>query len=140
MGGVKKLPPGCSEKTEVPESGGPRRVVLAPAVRSDIRAALMWSQERFGQRAALRYRELLKQALRDLASDAERPGSKERPDLARGVRTYHLYFSRDRAGGVVGVAGRPRHFLIYRQRGGDGIEVLRLLHDVRDLERHLPGE
>jgi toxin ParE1/3/4 len=100
----------------------------------------MCSQERFGERAAARYRDLLKQALRDIAADPERPGSKERPDLARGVRTYHLFFSRDRARGDLGVVKKPRHFLVYRRRGEAVIDVVRVLHDARDLERHLPEE
>ncbi len=120
------------------EAGGPRRVVLAPAARRDIREALAWSQERFGERAAGRYRDLLKQALRDIASNPERPGSRGRPELARGVRTYHLFFSRDRVLAGLGVVRKPRHFLVYRRRGEGAIDVIRVLHDARDLERHLP--
>jgi toxin ParE1/3/4 len=71
------------------------RIVVAPVARSDIREALIWSRERFGESAAARYRALLPQALRDISADPDRPGSKERPDLARGIRTYHLFFSRD---------------------------------------------
>lgn len=96
----------------------------------------MWSQERFGERAAARYRDLLKQALRDIASDPERSGSRERPDLARGVRTYHLFFSRDRARRDLGVVKKPRHFLVYRRRSEAVIDVVRVLHEARDLERH----
>jgi toxin ParE1/3/4 len=113
------------------------RIVLAPATWSDIREALAWSQERFGERAAARYAALLRQALRDIAADPERTGSKARPELARGIRTYHLFFSRNRVRGT-GVVKTPRHFLVYRQRGDDLIEVVRVLHDARDLERHLP--
>ena len=100
----------------------------------------MWSQVRFGERAARRYRSLLKQALGDIAADPERPGSRQRPDLARGVRTYHLFLSRDRARGDQGIVAKPRHFLVYRRRGETGIDVVRVLHDATDLERHLPKE
>ena len=124
----------------MPESERPCRVVLAPAARKDIREALIWSQERFGERAAARFRELLKQALRDIAVDPGRPGSRERPDLARGIRTYHLMFSRNHARGELRVVQQPRHFLIYRRRGENLIDVVRILHDARDLERHLPTE
>ena len=124
----------------MPESRGRYRIVLAPSARTDIREALIWTQERFGERAAARYRDLLKQALRDIAADPARPGSKERPDLARGIRTYHLVFSRDRAAGDLGVVRKPRHFLVYRRRGEDVIDIVRVLHDARDLQRHLPEE
>jgi plasmid stabilization system protein ParE len=52
--------------------------VVAPSARNDIREALIWSQERFGQRAAEHYRELIKQALRDIVVDPQRPGPAER--------------------------------------------------------------
>lgn len=123
----------------MPENRRPRRIVLAPAARMDIREALIWSQERFGERAAARYRNLLKQAIRDIAADPQRPGSRERRDLARGIRTYHLFFSRLRARNDLGVVGKPRHFLVYRCRE-DAIDVVRVLHDARDLESHLPEE
>jgi toxin ParE1/3/4 len=122
----------------VPETGIPQRIILSPSARTDIREVLLWSQERFGQRAAMRYRDLLKQALRDIAADPNRPGSRERPELARGVRTYHLFFSRDRARSGLGVVQRPRHFVVYRHRGEDTIDIIRVLHDAREVERHLP--
>ncbi len=120
------------------ESGGPLRIVLAPAARRDIRDTLIWSEERFGERAASRYRELQKQALRDIAADPERPGSRARPELAQGVRTYHLFFSRERARGELGIVNRPRHLLVYRRRGEAVVDIVRVLHDARELDRHLP--
>ncbi len=113
------------------------KVILAPAARRDIREALKWSEEKFGSRAAQRYRALLKQALRDIAANPERPGSTERPELSSDARTYHLRFSRDRAR-ATGAVKNPRHFLLYRRSDEGVIEVARVLHDARDLERHLP--
>lgn len=113
--------------------------VLAPEAKRDIHEALKWSAQKFGERAALRYRALLKQAIRDIEADPERPGSQERPELAKGVRVYHLRFSRDRAKNSDDIVHSPRHFLLYRTRGGGHIDVARVLHDARDLERHLPG-
>jgi toxin ParE1/3/4 len=113
------------------------RPSLAPAARQDIREALRWSEQRFG--AAARYRALIKQAVRDIGADPERPGSKDRPEIRiKGARTYHLEFSR---GGVSGSKVKePRHFLLYRRREDGVIEVARILHDARDLGRHLPEE
>jgi len=123
----------------VPEPGRPLQIILAPAAERDVRETLRWSRERFGERAAARYRNLLKQALRDIAADPERPGSQERPDLAPGIRVYHLFFSRDRARGSLGIVRTPRHFLVYRRRE-TVIDVVRVLHDARDLERHMPAD
>ena len=115
----------------------PRRPILAPAARQDIREILRWSEQEFGETAAARYRALIKQAVRDVAEDPKRPGSKERPEIMiEGARTYHLQFSRSHAS-TPGVR-EPRHFLLYRSREDGVVEVARVLHDARDLGRHLP--
>lgn len=112
---------------------------LAPAARQDVREILKWSERNFGEAAAARYKALIKQAVRDVGADPERPGSKERPEImARGARTYHLEFSRSRVSGSR--VKEPRHFLLYRRRDDGVIEVARILHDSRDLRRHLPEE
>ena len=64
------------------EPGRRLRIVLAPAAQQDIRELLNWSEKRFGKRARVRYAALLKQGLRDIAADPDRPGSQDRPDLA----------------------------------------------------------
>ncbi|MGP8245686.1 MAG: hypothetical protein ACLQVN_14355 [Bryobacteraceae bacterium] len=77
--------------------------------------------------------------MRDIGDDPERPGSKERPEIMiGGARTYHLEFSRGRVSGSK--VKEPRHFLLYRRRADGAIEVARILHDGRDLWRHLPEE
>jgi toxin ParE1/3/4 len=109
---------------------------LSPEAELDLDEILGWSEEQFGPGAALRYAELVIQALRDLGSDPARPGAKQRPELPQGVYTYHLASSRER----VRTGGRvktPRHFLLYRVAAAH-VEVLRILHDSRDLARHLP--
>jgi toxin ParE1/3/4 len=109
--------------------------VTGPA-RRDLAAISRWSLEHFGEAAALRYGTLIAQALRDLQADPARPGSKERPDIMiPSARTYHLALSRSRVTG--GKVKEPRHFVVYRYREGV-LEVIRILHDSRDLERHLP--
>ncbi len=113
------------------------RLRLAPAARHDVRDVLRWSEQKFGKAAAGRYRALIKQAVRDIGTDPERPGSKERPEIMiEGARTYYLEFSRSRVSGP-GVK-EPRHFLLYRRREDGVIEIARILHDGRDLQRNLP--
>jgi toxin ParE1/3/4 len=58
--------------------------------------------------------------------------------MIEGARTYHLSFSRSRAAGPA--VKEPRHFLLYRLRDDGVIEVARILHDGRDLQRHLPED
>jgi len=113
------------------------KTTLSPAARRDVRSILEWSKDKFGLEAAKRYRTLLMQVLRDVAEDPERIGSKDRPDiLIPGARAYHFSFSRDHVEGRRVKA--PRHFVLYRQRPGGEIEIARILHDSRDIERHLP--
>ena len=112
---------------------------VTAAARRDIVAIVKRSVQEFGEAASLRYSALIHQALRDVEADPERPGSKERPDLmTKGARTYHLEFSRSRVSGSS--VKEPRHFLLYRRLDDGVIEVARILHDTRDLQRHLPKE
>ena len=104
--------------------------------RRDIQDILAWSEDQFGSTAADRYGSLIRQAIRDVVENPLRPGTKTRPDLAPNAYVYHLMFSHDL------VTGRrvktPRHFIVYRYADGP-IEFARLLHDSRDLLRHLPS-
>lgn len=126
-------------RPSAPVPDQPRRVVaaLTPQARQDIRDISRWSELQFGKAAAIRYRALLVQAVRDLEADPSRPGVKDRSELASaGAHTYHLSFSRGRAGRP-GVK-QPRHFLLYRSTAPGFIEIARILHDSCDLARHLP--
>jgi toxin ParE1/3/4 len=123
----------------VPKRRPPFEIRVSHEARRDIRAILEWTEQEFGKKAALRYAALLAQALRDIGEDPERPGSLARPEIAiKGARTYHLEFSRGTVKGR-GVKA-PRHFLLYRRREEGMIEVGRVIHDARDLERHLPED
>lgn len=99
---------------------------------------LAWSEAQFGASSRQRYERLITTALRDLASDPDRPGCRHRPEIAPGVRTYHLRSSRDRARGNDGAVRRPRHLLLYRVLADGNVEVGRVIHDARELHRHLP--
>ena len=112
-------------------------VRLTGPSQRDLSDVMEWTVKEFGGRAAIRYDALIKQALKDIGAHPERPGSKERPEIMiKGARTYHLESSRSRVSGP-GVKA-PRHFLLYRRRTDGVIEVARILHDGRDLARHLP--
>lgn len=110
--------------------------VAGPA-RRDIAAILKRSVSEFGHAASVRYKALLNQALRDIAADPLRPGAQARPDIMISeARTYHISLSRSRVPGVS--VKEPRHLILYRLSDGV-IEVARVIHDSRDLARHLPG-
>ena len=112
--------------------------LFAPAADADLEAILAWSNDRFGANARLRYEALILQAIQDVAADPDRPGSRTRPELGRGVRTYHLAHSRHRVARSAGRVKEPRHFLLYRVRADGRVEIGRILHDSMDLDRHRP--
>ena len=113
------------------------RYRLSAAAQADVIESLAWTQAQFGAAARLRYESLIVAALRDAATQPDRPGSIERPELGAGVRSWHLRLSRARAD--VRVVRRPRHFLIYRSEPGL-LVVGRLLHDAMESARHIDPE
>jgi toxin ParE1/3/4 len=115
------------------------RYRLSDAAQADVIATLVWTQAQFGESARLRYESLIVAALRDVATQADRPGSKERPELGAGVRSWHLQLSRNHVGVDEGKVRRPRHFLIYRLEPGL-LVVGRVLHDAMELALHLDPE
>lgn len=110
-------------------------VSLSSTADRDFLDIMDWSAEHFGTDTANRYEALIGQALIDLSDDPFRPGVKQRPELPQEIFIYHLAGSRDRVAGDRVKA--PRHFLLYRIKPGR-VEVLRILHDSRDLAQHVP--
>jgi toxin ParE1/3/4 len=126
----------------VAKKRGHPKAVLSPEARRDLRDALRWSETKFGHDAKMRYEALIVQALRDIESEPARHGSVERSEIMiEEARTYHIRFSRDRAKTGLSVVHNPRHFILYRRREDRNlIDIARILHDGRDLQRHLPED
>lgn len=116
-----------------------KQFVLAPAADRDILGILRWTHAQFGEQASIRYENLIATAITDIAQHVDRPGVKERHDLGAGFYTYHLSFSRQRAATSSRRVKRPRHFVVFRHKDTQTVEILRVLHDRMDLERHLPN-
>lgn len=112
------------------------RLKIARAARRDIASVLRRSRREFGQEASLRYDGLIRQAIVDIRENPHRPEARPRPEIAPGHFTYHLVSSRDRARSPLGIVRRPRHLFLCRIRG-DGVEILRVLHDSRDFDEAL---
>ncbi|WP_027060529.1 type II toxin-antitoxin system RelE/ParE family toxin [Mesorhizobium loti] len=111
---------------------------LAASAEEDIVELLSYTAANFGESARIRYERLLITALRDVASDPIRTGSVARAELGDNIRSYHLRHSRDRARTDHGIVQRPRNLLLYRATI-EMIGVGRVLHDVMEIERHLPA-
>jgi len=112
------------------------RYRLSGAAQADVVNILAWTQEQFGEAARLRYESLIVAALRDVATQPDRPSSIGRPELGAGVRSWHLRLSRNHAATGTGAVRRPRHFLVYRCEP-ELLVVGRVLHDAMELARHL---
>jgi toxin ParE1/3/4 len=79
------------------------------------------------------YGETLAAALLALTAGPTVAGARARSDIGKGMYTLHV----SRRG------RRGRHFVVFRvgrESDHEVIEVLRLLHDSMDLQRHLPSD
>jgi toxin ParE1/3/4 len=115
------------------------RYRLSEAAQGDILGILAWTDEQLGEAARRRYESLVVTALRDVASQPDRPGSVARPELGTGVRSWHLRLSRSHVRPGLEVVRRPRRFLVYRTEPAL-VVVGRVLHDAMELARHLDHE
>lgn len=104
---------------------------LSASAAADYREILRWTVKNFGTAQARIYADTLASALRALRAGPAIIGVKERPEIGSGIRTLH----------VARNGRKGRHFVMFRisrDQERKGIDVLRLLHDSMDLERHLP--
>ena len=109
------------------------RVRLAAAAESDIANIVRWAAEQFGEPQARTYAETLSSALEALLEGPTTVGARAREDIGRGLFTMHVA-RRGRKG---------RYFVVFRigrDQPGEIIEVLRILHEVIDLARHVRPE
>ena len=110
------------------------RLAFTQAADRDILETVTRSRTDFGTAAADRYTALLTKAFLDLGADPHRPGTRAHPEIGTGIYTYHLAFSRpSRSRADV---KSPRHLIAYRMQE-HVLTVLRVLHDRRDLRRHI---
>ena len=114
-----------------------RKLTITKPARSDLLDIRKYTVNRHGHNAANSYETLLEQAIRDLREDPYRLGSKNRPEISKNIRSYHTMLSRTKAGGTV---KKPRHFILYFLPNENEIVISRVLHDSRDIIRHIPEE
>ena len=103
-------------------------VRLSAAAELDFANIIKWTTENFGARQSRVYRETLIQTIGELADGPDAAGSKARDDIVPGLRSLH----------VVRHGRRGSHFLMYRVAPKCMIEIVRILHDRMDLQRHIP--
>src|SRR5262249_1590911 len=104
-------------------------IIIAPKAKSDMVGILAWTCDNFGIQTMRRYANLIQTAIEGVAANPEVAGSDNRPELAKGCRTYHIFHSRKKAGARGDRIRNPRHFLLYRVTGSGAVEIGRILHD-----------
>lgn len=114
-----------------------RKITITEPARSDLLDIYKYTVNHYGHNAANSYEILLRQAIRDVREDPYRLGSKSRPEISKNIRSYHTMLSRTKAGGTV---KKPRHFILYFLPTENEVVISRVLHDSRDIARHIPEE
>ena len=111
------------------------RFRLARRAEADISQILATSAKNWGIGARRRYAGLLTRAIRHVAAGPEGRVTRERTDLAPGLRSFHVRYVRqdDRKAGV----RRPVHVLYYRVTWPGLVEIVRVLHEQMEPSRHL---
>ncbi len=107
-------------------------VNLSSAAEADFRQILRWTLDNFGQTQARIYAETLSSALKALSTGPNIIGVKQRSEIGANICSLH----------VAQNGRKGRHFVMFRisrSQEKNVIDVLRLLHDNVDLERHLPS-
>ncbi|MEG3146268.1 type II toxin-antitoxin system RelE/ParE family toxin [Sphingomonas sp. RT2P30] len=105
---------------------GTWQVRLTAAAERDYQSILSWTAEQFGEAQARNYAAILTAAILALSDGPDVLTAKPRDDIAPGLRILHAArFGR-----------RARHMLLYRVGSDTAIDVLRILHDAMDVERH----
>jgi toxin ParE1/3/4 len=111
------------------------RFRLSRLARTDLARILATSQERWGIEGRHRYAAMIAAAMRKVAGQPEGPTTRARPELAPGLRSVHLQYSR--AGALKAKVRRPPHIIYYRAMAPRLIEIVRVLHERMDPSRHL---
>lgn len=106
------------------------RIRLSREAGNDFERILAWTRDRFGEQQLGIYKNVLIEALSALEHGPDVSGSRTRDEILPGLRTLHVA-RKERAG---------RHFILYRTGEGRVIEVVRILHDAMDLNRHVRRE
>jgi toxin ParE1/3/4 len=106
------------------------RVRLGAAAEVDFANILKWTTENFGARQSRIYRDTLVRAIGELAGGPDVAGSQARDEIMAGLCTLH----------VARHGRRGSHVLMYRATPNGTIEIMRILHDRMDLDRHVPPD
>ena len=114
------------------------RFRLSLLARGDLQQILAVSFHQFGVEGRRRYAAVLAAGMRKVAAEPEGPATRNRADLSRGIRSFHLRNAR--AGETERKVRRPVHVLYYRAVEPGLIEIVRVLHERMEPSRHISSD
>ena len=110
------------------------RFRLSRPAQADLAQILTTSETRWGIEASRRYSALLSAAILRVADDPGDPVTRDRSDLSPGIRSLHLRYVHD--SDLASRVKAPVHVLYYRSVRPDLVEIVRVLHERMDPDRH----
>jgi toxin ParE1/3/4 len=114
------------------------RFRLSLLARADVAQILAVSVERWGIEGKRRYAAILAAGMRKVAAEPEGPTTRDRVELARGIRSFHLRHARS---GKIGAQVRgPVHVLYYRVARPGLVEIVRVLHERMEPSGHIDAD
>jgi toxin ParE1/3/4 len=114
------------------------RFLISRPAQADLTQILASSAERWGIEARRRYAALLAAAMRRVAAEPESTTTKDRAELSRGIRSFHLRHVRiDKPEAKV---RRPVHVLYYRVVRLGLVEIVRVLHERIEPSRYIDAD
>ncbi len=114
------------------------RFRLSLLARADLAQILATSVERWGIEGKRRYTAVLAAGMRKVAAEPRGPTTRDRVELSRGIRSFHL--RNVRTGRVEAQVRRPVHLLYYRAVGPGLVEIVRVLHERMEPSRHIGAD
>lgn len=104
-----------------------RSLRFSQGALDDIEVVLRWTCDHFGEQQAIKYSALIRKAISEIQARPEMILFRPRPEIHPDARIYHL----SQAGKAA------RHFFIFRFESDSRIVVDALVHDSKDLARHM---
>lgn len=115
-----------------------RRYRLSEPAKADVAATLRTSEELHGKEARIRYRACLTAAMRRVAADPSGLSTVDRPEVAPGIRSFHIRHSRNESREAT--VASPVHVIFYRVAEPGTVEIVRVLHVRMEPRLHMKGQ
>jgi toxin ParE1/3/4 len=114
------------------------RFRLSSLARADLAQILATSLERWEIEGQRRCAAVLAAAMRKVAAEPQAPTTRNRRELSRGIRSFHLRHAL--VGRMETKVRGPVHVLYYRVVRPDLVEIVRVLHERMEPGRHIGAD